>query len=94
MPKNPHKHKEKEFRIVIYANTGTYSSDFEIIADFTKKFKIATSEHGSTTVDNEQQVIDFIINIGKNGFLKKGTQGYVFFPPHRIHYVEAIDLEL
>jgi hypothetical protein len=92
--RDPSSNPEKLFRIRVYANTGiSYSGDIDVIADFVKEFKSVVDYRGQVIVDNEDALIDFIIDIGQNGFLREGTQGYVFFPPHRIHYVEAIDQE-
>lgn len=92
--KDPTSNKEKVFKIRVYANTGSYSGDYDLIDEFTRQFKSIVTERGEVIADNEKQLQDFIIDIGQNGYLREEPTGYVFFPPHRIHYVEAIDLEV
>jgi hypothetical protein len=72
----------KLYAIRVYAIDGAYSS--EMIDEF--EFKLNNTK-------TESKLQELIEEIGKNGHtIQTPSGGKLYYPPHRIYYVEAVEM--
>ena len=86
-PPKPSKHY-KLYTVRVYVIDGAYGG--EMIDEFEYKAAHLRSFGGQFIREAEAELQNLIENIGKNGYtLVTPSGGKLYYPPHRIYYVEA-----
>lgn len=85
-PKYPNPYKK--YTIRIYANDSAYNA--ELIDEFPFKANDIRGFGGMVVRDPSQELEELFLQIGKNGHsVETESGGKIYYPPHRIHYIEA-----
>jgi hypothetical protein len=82
----------KVYTVRVYATDGAYGG--EMIDEFEYKASHFKSFAGQYIREAENELQNLIEGIGKNGYtITTPSGGKLYYPPHRIYYVEAEEIK-